>query len=53
MKLTGYHKIMRWENGASSVMGHIMSVGFSRKLSIMSTLLLCKICLSLLGMVWY
>ena len=41
------------ETGVRSVMGHIPSVGFSRKLSIIGTLLLHKICLYLLGMVWY
>ena len=41
------------ENGARSVMGHILSAAFSRKLSSVGTLLLCKICLSLLGMVWH
>ena len=39
--------------GARSAMGHILSVGFSRKLSSIGTSLVHKICLSLLGMVWY
>ena len=34
-------------------MGNILSVEFSQKLSSVGTLLLCKICLSLLGMIWY
>ena len=41
------------ETGACSVMGHILSVGLSRKPSSVGTLLLHKICLSLLMMVWY
>ena len=41
------------ENGARYVMGHILSAGFSRKLSTVGTSLLRKICLSLLDMVWY
>ena len=41
------------EIGARYVMGHILSVGFSRKLSSAGTLLLHEICLSLLGSVWY
>ena len=41
------------ETGAPSVMGHILSVGFPQKLSSVGTLLLHKICWSLLGTVWY
>ena len=41
------------EKRACSVTGHILSAGFSRKVSSVGTLLLCKICLSFLGMVWY
>ena len=54
------NKFFRWifgryvgEIGVHSVTGHMLSAGFSRKLSSVGTLLLCKICLSLLGMVWY
>ena len=49
----GWFNFLVGENGTRSVMGHILSVGFSRKPSTVGTLLLCKICLSLLGMVWY
>ena len=41
------------ENGAHSAMGHFLSAGFSKKLSSLGSLLLCKIYLSLLDMVLY
>ena len=45
------NKRRRGEHGADSVTGHILSVGFSRKLSSVGILLQCKKCLFLLGKV--